>query len=279
MAMNQTSKNMKKENKKARDLGTVNPLPEKAPKIISETEDYLVIDKPAGLPVHGGGNIKEPTLVDWLIANYPKIKKVGEDPLRPGIVHRLDKDVSGLMIIAKNNKSFQDLKSQFQERTVIKEYTALAHGKIAKDDDVIDFSIKRSRDGYRMAAMPENTEELFLRRHPSERDQGNIEGLLKSRAALTEFTVLKRFVNYTLLHVRIKTGRTHQIRVHLFAYGHPLAGDNLYCTKKTEARNKKLGLDRVFLVSDHLIFRDRQKNEQEFRLSLPRELTEALPRN
>ncbi|MDP2944415.1 MAG: RNA pseudouridine synthase [bacterium] len=253
--------------------------PKLIPKIIAATSEYLVINKPAGLAVHAGGNLTEPTLADWLIANYKKIKDVGDDPIRPGLVHRLDKEVSGLMVIAKTQASFDNLKNQFQEREINKEYVALVHGRVAKDFGAINFPITRSQEGYRMAALPSGSEDLLSRRHPKDRDQGNISSWLKSRAALTEFEVLKRFVNYTLLKVSLKTGRTHQIRVHFFAYGYPLVGDNLYCTKKTELKNKKLNLGRVFLVANHLSFRDLKGVTRDFRIDLPEELQAALPRN
>ncbi len=251
--------------------------PKLVPKIIAATPEYLVINKPAGLAVHAGGNLTEPTLADWLIANYKKIKDVGDDPVRPGLVHRLDKEVSGLMVIAKTQASFDNLKNQFKEREINKEYVALVHGRVAKDFGVINFPITRSQEGYRMAALPSGSENLLSRRHPKDRDQGNITSWLKSRAALTEFEVLKRFVNYTLLKVSLKTGRTHQIRVHFFAYGYPLVGDNLYCTKKTELKNKKLNLGRVFLAADHLSFRDLKGTTRDFRIDLPEELQAALP--
>jgi len=252
---------------------------EKEPEIIYEDEDCLVINKPAGIAVHGGGNITDPTLSDWLLTHYPEIKNVGDDPIRPGIVHRLDMDVSGLMVIAKNNESFENLKQQFKERKIIKEYSALVHGKVAKDGDLIDFPIKRSKDGNRMAALPKNTEELLTRKNPKSRDKGNIGGFFKARQALTEFTVLKRFVNYTFLKVKIKTGRTHQIRVHFFAYGHPLAGDDLYYTKKTAEKNKKLSLGRVFLVADRLSFLANNGERKDFSLGLPEELIKKMPKN
>jgi len=247
------------------------------PEIIAETNDYLVINKPAGLAVHGGGNLKEATLVDWLVDYYPKIKKVGDDPSRPGLVHRLDKDVSGIMLIAKNQTSFLHFKDQFKNRSVNKEYLALCHGKIAPDEGTIDFPITRSQAGYKMAALPARTEELLNRHHPRGRDQGNIESWFKSRQALTEFTVLKRFVNYTLLRINIKTGRTHQIRVHFLALGHPLVGDDLYATKKTKAKNKKINLGRVFLVADNLTFRDLKGEIKNFKIAMPPVLTRALP--
>ena len=253
--------------------------PKMVPTIIAETPEYLVINKPAGLAVHAGGNLTDPTLADWLIANYKKIKDVGDDPIRPGLVHRLDKEVSGLMVIAKTQKSFDNLKRQFQERAIKKEYTALVHGKVARDFGEIDFPITRSQDGYKMAALPRGSEDLLSRRHPKDRDQGNIESWLKSRVAMTEFEVIKRFVNYTLVKVTIKTGRTHQIRVHFFALGHPLVGDNLYCTKKSEVKNKKFGLSRVFLVADHLSFYDIKGEIQDFQIGLPPELIAAMPKN
>jgi len=133
------------------------------PIIISETDDYLVINKPAGLAVHGGGNLKEATLADWLVFSYPKIKTVGDDQTRPGLVHRLDKDVSGLMVVAKTTASFDALKSQFKDREVNKEYTALVHGQIVKDEDIIDFPIVRSQAGYKMAAVPAGAEDLLTK--------------------------------------------------------------------------------------------------------------------
>jgi 23S rRNA pseudouridine1911/1915/1917 synthase len=249
------------------------------PVIISETEDYLVINKPAGLAVHAGGNLKEPTLTDWLIEYYPDIKTVGDDPIRPGLVHRLDKEVSGLMVIAKNQKSFLDLKQQFKDRTIHKEYLALAHGQISADTSVINFPITRSQSGHKMAALPIGSNELLLRQSPRPRDQGNIDSWFKAREAETEFVVLQRFVNFTLIRVRIKTGRTHQIRVHLFAYGHPLAGDPLYFTKKLIGKNKKLNLNRVWLVADHLAFKDLKGETQDFTIPTPEELLSALPKH
>ncbi len=254
------------------------------PEIISETDDYLVINKPAGLAVHAGGNLKEPTLVDWLIERYPDITSVGDTPaadapIRPGLVHRLDKEVSGLMVIARNNESFENLKSQFKNRTILKEYLALAHGRFTTDGDVINFPITRAQEGYRMAALPAGSSDLLVRRHPHRRDQGNIDSWFKSRQAETEFTVLQKFVNFALVRVRIKTGRTHQIRVHFFAYGHPLVGDDLYSTKKTKDKNHKLALGRVWLVADRLAFRDRQGEQRNFQIDPPRQLSDALPRH
>lgn len=251
----------------------------KEPEVIFENENCLVINKPAGLAVHPATNIKESTLRDWILNRYPELISIGEDESRPGIVHRLDMSVSGLMVIAKSQKAYENLKKQFQKRTVGKKYTALVHGQVSKEDDVIDFQIKRSKDGYKMAAMPRNTEDLLLRRNPKNRDQGNLSGFFKSKDALTEFEVKQRFVNYTLLKVKITTGRTHQIRVHLFAYGHPLAGDHLYFTKKTKVKNEKMALNRIFLYSDFLSFTDLDGEKLKFELEMPIELKAKLPKN
>jgi len=246
------------------------------PEIIFENEDYLIINKPAGLAVHGGGNIKDSTLADLLIERYPSIKTVGDDPIRPGLVHRLDKEVSGLMVVAKNNETFLNLKKQFKDRDINKEYTALVHGKMLNNFGTINFPIKRSSEGYKMAAMPLNTANLLSRRQPKERDQGNLDGFFKAREAITEYTVLKNFVNYTLLQVKIKTGRTHQIRVHLFAIGHPLVGDNLYFNKKSKAQNKKLNFGRIFLFANKLSFKDKNGETKDFSLDMPASLDDFL---
>jgi 23S rRNA pseudouridine1911/1915/1917 synthase len=251
----------------------------KFPEIIFEDKDCLVINKPAGLAVHGGGNITEATLADLLLEKYPNIKNVGDDPTRPGIVHRLDMEVSGLMVIAKNQPSFENLKKQFKKREINKEYIALVYGKVEHEESEINFPIKRASTGYKMAAMPIQSVDLLSRKTPTSRDQGNIEGSFKAREALTTFKVIKRFVNYTLLSVKIKTGRTHQIRVHFFAYGHPLVGDPLYYTKKTKIKNDKLKLGRVFLMACHLSFKDLNGEKKDFKIDLSEDLKRFLPKN
>jgi len=227
-------------------------------KIIHETDEFLVINKPAGLAVHGQANY---TLADWLLEKYPNIKKIGDDPERPGIVHRLDKDVSGLMVVAKTQTAFNNLKKQFQNRTIKKEYTALVYGKIMKDSAIINFPIKRAREGYKMAAMP-----ATIKGESSE----------AGRMAETEFRIMKRLINYTLLKVKIKTGRTHQIRVHLNAYDHPIVGDNIYSTAKTRILNKKLGLNRIFLIADRLSFIGLTGAKQDYKIGLTDELKNIL---
>lgn len=230
-------------------------------RVLAETDDYLIIDKPAGLIVHPVAGNKEISLADILLKKYPKLAKVGEDPMRPGIVHRLDKEVSGLMVIARTPVFFDSLKNQFLKRLTKKAYTALAYGQISKVEDMIKFPIERAITGHKMSALPLTVKGEIM-------DRG--------RRALTEFTVLKKMVNYTLLKVRIKTGRTHQIRVHLAAYGHPLVGDDLYSTSKTRLQNKKLNLGRIFLVADELSFVDLTGQTKNFTLELPAELKNFL---
>lgn len=223
--------------------------------IIKETDDYLVINKPAGLMVHGARGNTGPTLVAWLIKNYPKIAKVGDDKERPGIVHRLDKDVSGLMVVAKNNKSFEDLKRQFSSRQIYKEYQGLVYGALTVEEGVLNFPLSRSTKGHKMAAHPFGAE---------------------GKEAITEFKVLKHFINYSLLSLVIKTGRTHQIRAHLSAFNHQLVGDNLYGTNITKIKNKKFNLGRVWLVSVKLTFADLAGEKQEFKIKVPTELQKFL---
>lgn len=228
-------------------------------KIIRETEEYLVVNKPAGLVVHGAPHIREYSLADWLLEKYPGLKGIGEDSDRPGIVHRLDKDASGLMVVARSQESYNNLKKQFQNRVVEKRYKALVFGQVIKDEDEINFLIKRSSAGNKQAAVPVNFED----------DDS-------AREAVSFFKAERRFINYTLLDVRIKTGRKHQIRAHMHAYGHPVVGDILYSTKKTRELNKKLDLGRIFLVAYHLAFNDTTGERQEFEISLPKGLEDFL---
>ena len=229
--------------------------------IIKKTAEYLIINKPAGLIVHGAPHIKEVSLVDELIKKFPKIKKVGDDPARPGIVHRLDKLVSGLMLVARTAESFDNLKKQFQQRTVAKYYTALVYGRIEADEGKIDFPIYRSKGGYKMVALPKTVK----------REKNPL-----GREALSEYEIIKRYINYTLLKVRIKTGRTHQIRCHLAAFGHPVVGDDLYGTNKTKLKNQRLGLSRIFLHARVLEFDNLKGVRKKYKVEMPAELTELL---
>lgn len=207
--------------------------------IINETDDWMVIDKPAGLLVHPDHTHPSGTLVELLITHDPKIAKVGEDPSRPGIMHRLDREVSGLMVIAKTQKAFDDLKRQFAEHSVEKKYLALVHGVISKDEGDIKFRIARSKTKARMAARPEHEE--------------------VGQAAWTHFKTLKRFNGATLVELTILSGRTHQIRAHLLALDHGIIGDPLYVPRH---KSRKLIAPRLLLQAIHLSFNDPATGER-----------------
>lgn len=218
-------------------------------KLIFECPDYLIVEKPAGLLTHSDS--KEPSLARQLVKDFPEIKKVGEAGRR-GIVHRLDRDVSGLLVIARTGKFFNCIKKQFRERKIKKIYLALVYGKILKHEDVMRFAIGRGRGG-RMAARP---------------------AIGDGKASETRFEVFKRFKNYTYLRVKILTGRTHQIRAHMLAYGHPIVGDKIYKLRRQGVRNP--GCDRLFLHSHKLGFRDLKGEWMEYESRLPAGLEDCL---
>jgi 23S rRNA pseudouridine1911/1915/1917 synthase len=231
------------------------------PKIVAKTDDYIVVEKPTGLLTHPTMADEKNSLSGWLVKKFPEIKKVGDDPeLRPGIVHRLDKEASGLLVVARTQKMFDHLKEQFKNRTIEKEYYALVHDQVARDWEILNFPIARSETSERMAARPIRADEII--------EEGEKE-------AKTEFMVEKRFVNFTLLRVTLHTGRMHQIRVHFLAYNHPLVGDPLYIQKKRKrAWDDKLG--RLFLHSTKLSFTDLNGEKQSFESPMPPELNKFL---
>lgn len=221
-------------------------------KIIFENKDIIVIDKPAGLTVHPINPEQDDTLVNGLIASYPEIKKVGDDALRPGIVHRLDKDTSGLMVVVKNNSAFEYLKKQFAEQKVVKKYLALVIGKVKDKKGIITKAISLSKkDHKKRSALLDD----------------------KAKKAWTEYQVLKSFKDYTLLEVKPKTGRTHQIRVHLASIGHPLAGDKQYKFKRQPWPEN---LNRQFLHAAYLKFQLPDGKMMEFKSELPKDLEEVI---
>lgn len=200
--------------------------------IVKETPDWIVINKPAGLLVHPDSQHKTGTLVDLLIAHFPPLGKVGEDPARPGLVHRLDKDVSGLMVVAKTQDAYDDIKRQFSHHQTQKVYLALVHGAPPKEEGEIRFRIARSASQPRMAARPETD--------------------TQGKAAWSHYRVLKKFKHASLLEVQILSGRSHQIRAHLYALGCPIVGDQLYKPKT----KPKLQADHIMLQSLRLTFKD-----------------------
>lgn len=222
--------------------------------IISETDDYLVINKPAGMLVHPTYKNEDGTLTNGLLAYFPDIKNVGSEDLRAGIAHRIDRDVSGLLVVAKIQKMFEHLKAQFQNRTVKKIYLALVHGQLSDSSGKIDFPIGIHKKVGKMAARPKSTD-------------------IESKAAVTFYEVLKQFQHYGLLKVEIKTGRTHQIRVHLNGLGYPVVGDEIYRPKNLKTR---INLNRIFLHSQTLGFTDLNEEWKEFVCEMPEELKRFL---
>jgi 23S rRNA pseudouridine1911/1915/1917 synthase len=230
-------------------------------KILFEDEDVLVINKPVGLVVHADGKTEELNLCDWILKNYPKLEDVGE-PLvlkegteikRPGIVHRLDRETSGVLIIAKNQKSFLFLKEQFKNRKIKKIYNSFVWGEMKEEEGEINRPIGRSRKDFRLWSAQRGT-------------RG------KLREAITEYKVLKKNKDFSFLEINLKTGRTHQIRVHMKAVNHPVVGDKLYAPKRDFA----LGFERVALHAFSVSFILPKGDEIEVKAQLSDDFQKAL---
>lgn len=223
------------------------PKPQDIPlKIVHEDEDIIVVDKPAGMAVHPAPGIHENTLVNALINRYKDLPT--PSPERPGIIHRLDKDTSGLIIVAKSPLAYQKLSKDFAERRIDKRYLALLVGNLP---------------------LNEGTIELPIGRDPFDRKKMKV--TLGGREAITSFKVLKRLKGFTLVEVKIKTGRTHQIRVHFSHEGYPVAGDETY------GKGKIPGLSRQFLHAYYLSFGHPRTGENlTFKSPLPKDLREFL---
>ncbi|MQN23789.1 RluA family pseudouridine synthase [Lentilactobacillus buchneri] len=176
--------------------------------IVYEDDDVIVVNKPQGMVVHPSPGHPDHTLVNALLYHRPLSTINGE--FRPGIVHRIDKDTSGLLMVAKNDKAHQFLSQQLQAQKNLRKYVALVHGRIKEDSGVVNAPIGRS---------------------PKDRKKQAV--VSDGRSAVTHFEVLERFADYTLVACRLETGRTHQIRVHMKYIGHPIVGDPLYGPRKT----------------------------------------------
>jgi len=214
--------------------------------IIYEDDDLLVIDKPAGLTVHPAPGHPSHTLVNAILSHFPHLADIS-DSLRPGIVHRLDKDTSGVMLIAKNSAAQANLAEQFETRSVVKAYLVLVKGHLTPENGII---------------------EAPLGRDPSNRKRMAV--VTEGREARTEYRVVKYTGNCTLLEVRPETGRTHQIRVHLSAIGYPVVGDTMYGVKSPY-------LSRQFVHASRLGFKLPSTGEYvEFESELPADLAQAL---
>jgi 23S rRNA pseudouridine1911/1915/1917 synthase len=217
--------------------------------IIFENDDLVVIDKPAHLLVHPAdlnSKIQNPnsktTLIDILKTSYPNAQ----------LVHRLDQDTSGVMVVAKNHKAYEFLKDQFLNRSIKKKYLALVHGILKDKKGIVVKSISKSR-----------------KRGGSQ----TVAPIGKNREAITRYEVIQEFSDYSLLEVSPETGRTHQIRVHLASIGHPIAGDDKYKFKRQKDID---GLNRQFLHAKYLKFSLLDGEIKEFYSELPEELSNIL---
>jgi 23S rRNA pseudouridine1911/1915/1917 synthase len=228
--------------------------------IVYEDDDLIVVNKPAGLAVHPGAGLSSGTLANALVFHFQKLSAQGGS-LRPGLVHRLDRDTSGLIVVAKTETAHENLADQFRARTVFKSYVALVHGQVAAASGRIDKPIARD-PRHRTRMMVAQT---------------------GGRAALSLYRVRHRYARMTLLDVEIKTGRTHQIRVHLAWLRHPVVGDEVYGAGRDQnvpdarLRAAIAALGRQFLHAEQLGFRHpRTGAETRFTAPLPPELTGFL---
>lgn len=217
------------------------------PVVVDTTQQYFILDKPAGWLMHQATEYdKTPLISDFVLELDPSIRSVGDRPdLRPGIVHRLDKDVSGLIVITRTQSFFDHIKNQFIRKAVYKTYTALVFGHPGKDEDTIEFRIGRSNTKAKMAAVPKDDN--------------------RGKDAVTHFEVLERFQHTTLLKVWVETGRTNQIRAHLGAYNLPIVGDTVYGPKSKA--NSALG--RVMLHANYITFYDLGGEKKEYTSEIP----------
>lgn len=229
--------------------------------ILYEDEDILAINKPAGLVVHPDGRTKEDSVSEWLAEARPEAREVGEDIVRvgttdierPGVVHRIDRDTSGVLLLAKTEKGFESLKEQFKGRTIRKIYHVFVHGILKDDHGSIKLAIGKSNSDFR--------------KWSAER---GAKGIL--REALTYYRVLARGEGFTLIEAQPKTGRTHQIRVHFKALHHPVVGDRLYGRSKPAL----LGFERLALHAKSLTFHTVEGKEVTVEAPYPTDFQRAL---
>ena len=223
-------------------------IPENIPlEILYEDADVAVVNKPQGMVVHPSAGHPQGTLVNALLYHLKDLSTIN-DVIRPGIVHRIDKDTSGLLMIAKNDFAHEKLAEQLKEKTSLRKYVALVHGVIPHDKGTITAPIGRSKQDRKKQAVVE-----------------------EGKHAVTHFTVLERFNDFTLIELKLETGRTHQIRVHMQYIGYPLAGDPVYGPRKTLKGNGQ------FLHAQTLGFTHPTTGEwMEFTTPLPAIFTQTL---
>ncbi|MDH5467096.1 MAG: RluA family pseudouridine synthase [Candidatus Aminicenantes bacterium] len=217
--------------------------------IIDKDDHIIVINKASGMVVHPGAGNREHTLVNALLHYFPEIRKIGPEE-RPGIVHRLDKETSGLMVVAKSAVAHRDLQEQFKKRGVVKRYLGLVWGRMPEKEGKIDWAIGRhAKHGERISIRTK-----------------------RPRKALTQYSVRRDYGEFTLLEIQPVTGRTHQIRVHLAAAGHPIAGDLRYGRRKTGIKVPRLFLHASYLSFCHPVTEERA----EYSSPLPADLKDFL---
>ena len=217
--------------------------------VIFEDETLLVIDKPAGLVVHPGSGNWGGTLLNALLKHAPQVANLP----RAGIVHRLDKDTSGVLVVAKTLVAHTDLVRQLQARSVTREYVAVVHGRVARDGTI----------------------DAPIGRHPVSRTRMAV--VARGKPAVTHYWIVERFGRATLLRCRLETGRTHQIRVHLNSIGHPLIGDPVYGTKKSLPIPGSAPFDRQALHAEKLVLvHPATHRSRTWRATLPRDIRDLL---
>lgn len=252
-------------------------------KILYEDKNIVAINKPAGISVHGDGKTKEKTVADWVLLNYPSLKNVGEPIiiegkgskkeklLRPGIVHRLDKETSGVLLIAKNKKTFEFLKEQFKNHKIKKVYKAFVYGHVAEPKA----SLLTGKRG--VINVPIGRSPLDVRAYTAGR--GAREPL---REAVTEYAVINRFLDkkisdpnknkFSYIEAYPKTGRTHQIRVHMRHINHPVVSDPIY----RGVKEKALGMKRLALHSSSILFKLQNGEDKTIEAPLPADFKKVL---
>ncbi|MES2471089.1 MAG: RluA family pseudouridine synthase [Patescibacteria group bacterium] len=234
-------------------------------KILYEDKDYVVIDKPSGLVVHADGKTDEPVLTDWVLQKYPEAKGVGEPTKlsdgteidRPGIVHRIDRETSGVLVIAKNQKAHQALKEQFQERLVHKRYLAFVYGELKDKYGIINRPIGKSKSDFRKWSA-----------------QRGARG--EMREAETWWELIASHDNFSLIEAEPKTGRTHQIRVHFTAINHPIVMDRLYAANQVSQKPNALGFNRTALHANSIEFTLMNGKKKKVSSPLPEDFKNAL---
>ena len=227
--------------------------------IVYEDDELIVVNKPAGIVVHPAAGVTSGTLANALAFHFQQLSTAG-GVVRPGIVHRLDKGTSGLMVVAKTESAHENLADQFRDRAIFKSYVALVHGQVEKRTGQIDQPIARDRGNRTRMAV--------------------VRG---GRPSISIYRVRKRFARFTLLNVELKTGRTHQIRVHLAWLKHPVVGDEAYGSGRDKTipdhklRSEIANLGRQFLHAEQLGFRHPRTNEEmRFTAPLPPKLQAVL---